>query len=97
MLRRLIEGIIESFTRENTAPQVAFKPIMRIWHIELGTIEYGLALQSLIPVQHKNTPRDHVTFTDNGDLTLAVLYEDLKATYSKEIRKEQKLRLKGIT
>jgi hypothetical protein len=95
MLRSLMYSVIGFFTREDIAPQTAYTPIISIWHIELGTIEYGLAMQSLIPVQHKDTPKDHVTFTDNGDLTLTVLYKDLKAAHSKEIRKEAQSRLKG--
>ncbi|HTH21674.1 MAG TPA: hypothetical protein VL854_05620 [Nitrososphaeraceae archaeon] len=97
MLRSLLDSIISFFIREDTRPRTANLPIYRIYHIELRTIEYGLALQSLYPIEHPCTPRDHVTFTDKGDLTLSTLYEELKTAHSKEIRKEASMRLKGTT
>ena len=91
MLRKIFHRYVKVTEKPITdAPiQIAYAPIMSIWHIERGTLQHRLAQESLILVQHKETPRDHDTFTDNGDLTLSVYYNDLLKAYSKEIRKQE--------
>jgi len=92
----LIKSKLFSVKHTEERIEVAFAPICRIYHLEVGTIEHKLALTSLILVEHTATPTDHQTFTDNGDLALTVLYNDYCKAYAKEIRKEQTKRLRVL-
>lgn len=79
------------------AIQVAHCPIMRIYHLEKGTLRHKLAQESLLLIEHRQTPSvDYDTFTDNGDLTLSVYYEDLCLAYSHDIRLEEYKKLRSI-
>lgn len=67
--------------------------IVRMWKIENDTVRYRLAQESLI---EQSTDGDFTIFTDNGDLSLSILFYDLEHAYAREIRHEQMSRLRVI-
>lgn len=68
-------------------------PWQRNYRLEKGTKEHQLAQESLFLLRNET---DYTVFTDNGHVILSVLFEELKESYTKEIKQEQKQRLRGL-
>lgn len=67
--------------------------IARTYILEKNTIEHDLAAESLIESYDPFIGLDFTCFTDDGDISLSVLYTDLCAANKKAIDQQKRKRL----